>query len=83
MMRQLRVKNKRKRLNAYVMPQCCLRSSFGASLALGEADGVSGPVIHQLMQVISEGAFALLGERSWRGGPSRLGQGGGVVLAVS
>lgn len=65
------------------MPQCRLCSSFRTSLALGEADGVSGPVIHQLMQVISEGAFALLGVRSWGGGPSCLGQGGGVVLALS
>lgn len=74
---------KKKRLDAYIVPQCCLRSSFRTSLALGEADGVPGPVIHQLMQVISEGAFALLGVRSWRGGPSRLGQAGRVVLAVS
>lgn len=68
---------------AYIMSQCCLCSSFRTSLALGEADGVSGPVIHQLMQVIGEGAFALLGVRSRRSGPSCLGQGSRVVQAVA
>lgn len=39
----------KKVLNAYIMSQCGLCSSFGTSLALGEADGVSGPVIHQFV----------------------------------
>lgn len=55
------------------MSQCCLRSSFRTSLALGEADGVPGPVIHQLMQVISEGALALLGVSGRGNRSSRLG----------
>lgn len=63
------------------MSQGCLRSSFRTSLALGEADGISGPVIHQFVKVISEGALALLGVRGRRSGSS--GQGGRVVLAVA
>lgn len=65
------------------MSQCCLCSSFRTSLALGEADGVPGPVIHQLMQVISEGALALLGVWGRRSGSSRLGEGSRMVLAVA
>lgn len=56
-----------------IMCQCGLCSSFGTPLALGEADGVSGPVIHQFVQVVCEGAFALLGVRGRRSGSSRLG----------
>lgn len=57
---------------AYIMSQWCLRSSFRTSLALGEAD-VPGPVIHQLVQVVSEGALALLAVRGRRSGSTRLG----------
>ena len=32
-----------------------------APLALREDDGVSGPVVHQLVQVVCEGALGLLG----------------------
>lgn len=62
---------------------CCLWSSFRASLALGEVDGISGPVIHQLVQVIGERALALLGVRGRRGWSSCLGQRSRVVLAVA
>lgn len=62
------------------MSQCCLRSSFRTSLALGQAD-VSGPVIHQFVQVFSEGALALLGVRGRKCRSSPLGQ--GAVLAVA
>lgn len=62
------------------MTQWCLCSSFRTSLALGEADGVPGPVIHQLVQVISEGALALLRVRRGRSGSACLGQ-RRVVLA--
>lgn len=65
------------------MSQHCLCSSFRTFLALGEADGVSGPVIHQLVQVIGEGALALLCVRDMRSRSSRLGQGSRVVLAVA
>lgn len=65
------------------MSQSCLCSSFRTSLALGEADGISGPVIHQLVQVISEGAFALLGVRGSRSGPSGLGQGSTLSVQVA
>lgn len=37
-------------------------SGFWAPLALGEADGIPGPVVHQLVQVIREGALGLLGQ---------------------
>lgn len=70
-------------LNAYIKPQCCLCSSFRALLALREANGISGPVIHQLVQVISEGALALLGVGGKRTGCSHLGQGSRVVLALA
>lgn len=63
------------------MTQWCLCSSFRTSLALGEADGVPGPVIHQLVQVVSKGALALLRVRGGRSGSSRLGQRRRVVLA--
>jgi len=62
---------------------CCLWSSFRTSLALGEVDGISGPVIHQFVQVIGEGALALLGVRGRGGGSGRLGQRSRVVLAVA
>lgn len=65
------------------MSHCCLCSSFRTSLALGEVDGISGPVIYQLVQVISEGALALLGVRGRRSRSSSLIQGGRVVLAVA
>lgn len=65
------------------MSQCCLCSSFRTSLALGEAHGISGPVIHQLVQVISEGALALLDVRGRRSGSSCLGERSRVVLAVA
>lgn len=66
-----------------IMSQGCLCSSFWASLALGEADGISGPVIHQLVQVVSEGPLALLGV-SGRGSECRgLGEGSGVALTVA
>lgn len=60
---------------------CCLCSSFRTSFALGKADGVSGPVIHQLMEVVREGALALLGVRGRGSVSGRLGQGRCVVLA--
>ncbi len=64
------------------MSQCCLCSTFRTSLALGEAHGISGPVIHQLVQVVSEGALALLDVRG-RSGPGSLVQRSRVVLAVA
>ena len=68
---------------AYIMSQWCLRSSFRTPLALGEAD-VPGPVIHQLVQVVGEGALALLAVGGRRSGPARLGRSSiRVVLAVA
>lgn len=61
----------------------CCGSIFRTPLALGETDGISGPVIHQLMQVISEGAFSLLGVRSHGGGDCCLRQGNKMVLGVT
>lgn len=65
------------------MSQCGLGSSSRTSFSLREAFGVSGPVIHQLVKVIREGALALLGLRGRRSGSTSLSQGGGVVLAVT
>lgn len=50
---------------------------------MGEADGISCPVIHQLVKVISEGALALLGVRGRGSGSSCLGQGSRMVLAMA
>ena len=50
---------------------------------MGEADGVSGPVIYQLVQVFSEGALALLGVRGRGSRSSCLGQGSRMVLALA
>lgn len=58
-------------------------SGFWAPLALGEADGVPCPVVHQLVQVIREGAFGLLGQ--WgdaRSGRLVLGMTGLLVVVV-
>ena len=49
----------------------------GAPLALRQADGVTGPVVHQLVQVVSEGAFAAL-----VGSAGELGLGGSAGLAL-
>lgn len=39
---------------------------FGTLLVLGEAHGVSGPVVHQFVEVIRERAFPLMGRgRIW------------------
>lgn len=50
------------------MAQYCCGSVFRSPLALGETEGVSGKVVHQLKQVVSEGAFPLLGVGNHRGG---------------
>lgn len=49
-------------------------SSLGTSLALGQADGIPGPVIHQLVQVVCESPLALQGLRG-RVSARWLGQG--------
>lgn len=69
--------------NAYIKSQPSLCSSFRASLPLGLADGIPGPVIHQLVQVVSEGPLTLLGVRASRRGSSGLGQGRTLSLQVS
>lgn len=70
-------------LHAYIMSQSGLAPSSRTSLSLRQAFSVSGPVIHQLVKVIGEGALALLSLRGRRSGSTCLCQGGGVVLAVT
>lgn len=42
-------------------------------LHLREVHGVPGPVVHQLVEVVSEGSFPLLGGRQALGAPLALG----------
>lgn len=65
------------------MSQYCCGTIFRTPLALGETNGISGPVIHQLMQVISKGSFSLLGVGSHRGGHCCLCQGDKMVLGMT
>lgn len=65
------------------MSQYCCGTIFRTPLALGETNGISGPVIHQLMQVISEGSFSLLGVGSHGGGHCCLCQGDKMVLGMT
>lgn len=70
------------RCGAYVVAQHGRGSVFRTLLALGETDGVPGPVIQQLVQVVGEGALPLLGVRGGGGGGRCLRQ-GNEVLGVS
>lgn len=72
-----------KTISAYVMSQYCCGTIFRTPLALGETDGISGPVIYQLMQVISEGSFSLLGVGSHGGGHCCLCRGDKMVLGMT